>query len=102
MNKPSAAQSQVIRYFVTGERPTVRVAQSSYRVCEEKGWIERIDTFPFHKATSAGRQAIRMESKGERHGTCEACFGEVHEYPFGWRHVFTPLVAHSPIPVNVC
>lgn len=99
--KPSESQAEAIRYFATGEQSSVRVNQATYRVCRERGWIEPIDEFPFHRTTVLGRAAIGLSVYGERHGTCGTCHGGVHEYPSGWAHTVRPQTCARLIPTNV-
>jgi hypothetical protein len=59
--KPSKSQEAAIRYFADGTRPNgVRTTHMTYQVCRERGWLEATDTFPFHRATSAGRAAVGL------------------------------------------
>lgn len=99
--KPSRSQAEAIRYVATGEHSTGRVNEATYRVCRERGWIEMIDAFPFHRVTTLGRAAIGLPVHGERHGTCGTCHGGVHEYPHGWAHTVQQLSCSKLVPTRV-
>lgn len=58
MTRPTAAQAALIRYFNGGPPPTSPVKKATYEVCRRRGWIERIEEFPFHRATDEGRRAL--------------------------------------------
>ncbi|MEU3452244.1 hypothetical protein ABZ671_01175 [Micromonospora sp. NPDC006766] len=59
--KPTPAQAAMIAYFHDGTRSSVRSNQASYTVCEREGWVEKTESFPYHRATDAGIRAIGRE-----------------------------------------
>lgn len=60
MTKPSAAQTEAIRYFNGSTTPgqRVRVTEATYAVCVANGWLEKTDAFPYHRTLQAGADAI--------------------------------------------
>lgn len=58
MRKPTINQAQLIAYFDGGQPPTRRTTKATYELCEQQGWIERTDAYPFHRTTEAGRQVL--------------------------------------------
>lgn len=72
-SKPSKSQTEAIRYFATGEQSGVRVNEATYRACREKGWIEPIEEFPYHRATELGLGAVGMPRQVDQAGaSCDA------------------------------
>jgi hypothetical protein len=58
--KPTESQAQLIRYFATGQKGTARITKATYYVTEERGWIERTNTWPYHRPTLLGLHVIGL------------------------------------------
>ncbi len=60
--KPTAEQERVIRYFAhetVTQTKNPATLDRTYRICEARGWIEQTETYPYHRTTAAGKDAIR-------------------------------------------
>jgi len=64
MPKPTPSQARVIAQFngdVAAHNGHRRPTDTTYKVCEKKGWIEQIEAWPYHRTTQAGADAIGVE-----------------------------------------
>jgi len=57
--KMTVGQANTVAYFAELAQPhQVRTNQATYAACRERGWIERIDEFPYHRTTKEGLKAL--------------------------------------------
>jgi hypothetical protein len=67
MPQPTPAQDRVIRQFngdTTAHNGHRTPTETTYKICERNGWIEQIETWPYHRTTQAGADAIGVELAG--------------------------------------
>jgi hypothetical protein len=58
--KMTPGQANTVAFFAELEQPYgVRTNQATYATCRKRGWIERIEAFPYHRTTDAGLEALK-------------------------------------------